>query len=43
MGCYVYTEKDVIDAIFDITEGSLSQYQSVINVTLRVPGFGLYM
>ena len=28
MGRYVYTEKDVIDAIFDITEGSLSQYQA---------------
>ncbi|KAJ3453434.1 hypothetical protein MRS44_017681 [Fusarium solani] len=27
MGRYVYTEKDVIDAIFDITDGSLSQYQ----------------
>ncbi|RKK65530.1 hypothetical protein BFJ69_g16201 [Fusarium oxysporum] len=28
MGRYVYTEKDVIDAIFDITEGSLSQHQA---------------
>jgi hypothetical protein len=28
MGRYVYTEKDVIDAIFDITECSLSQYQA---------------
>ena len=28
MGRYVYTEKDVIDAIFDITDGSLSQYQA---------------
>ncbi|RKK57131.1 hypothetical protein BFJ69_g17557 [Fusarium oxysporum] len=28
MSLYVYTEKDVIDAIFDITEGSLSQYQA---------------
>jgi hypothetical protein len=28
MGRYVYTEKDVIDAICDITEGSLSQYQA---------------
>ncbi|KAG6989496.1 Pogo transposable element with ZNF domain [Fusarium oxysporum f. sp. conglutinans] len=28
MGRYVYTEKNVIDAIFDITEGSLSQHQA---------------
>jgi hypothetical protein len=28
MGRYVYTEKGVIDAIFDITDGSLSQYQA---------------
>ncbi|KAH7462791.1 hypothetical protein FOMA001_g18311 [Fusarium oxysporum f. sp. matthiolae] len=28
MGRYIYTEKNVIDAIFDITEGSLSQHQA---------------
>ncbi|KAH7462892.1 hypothetical protein FOMA001_g18322 [Fusarium oxysporum f. sp. matthiolae] len=28
MARYVCTEKDVIDAIFDITEGSLSQHQA---------------
>ncbi|PNP53918.1 hypothetical protein FNYG_15664 [Fusarium nygamai] len=28
MDRYVYTEKDVIDAILDMTEGSLSQYQA---------------
>ncbi|KAH7461703.1 hypothetical protein FOMA001_g18844 [Fusarium oxysporum f. sp. matthiolae] len=28
MDRYVYTEKDVIDAVFDITDGSLSQYQA---------------
>jgi hypothetical protein len=28
IGRYIYTEKDIIDAIFDITEGSLLQYQA---------------
>ncbi|OBS15940.1 hypothetical protein FPOA_12899 [Fusarium poae] len=28
MGRYVYTEKGVIDAVFDITNGPLSQYQT---------------
>jgi hypothetical protein len=38
MGCYVYTEKDVIDAVFDITDGSLSQYQASEKYGVAQPG-----